>query len=204
MKFFSVAGRCATLFMLTLCTVACSTNPVPPMATAPLNQTDREARLQQLNRFTLNAAIGVKAPSDSVNGSLDWQQQQAYYQASMSNVLGLTVFELSTSAKGATVVVDGQTHQADNAAELFRYLSGWSLPLADMPQWLKGLASASAFDVKRDALGRVTQFVLVDSQQQRWTVSYPEFFADSLALPKRITLQSADTRLKLVIRRWNF
>ena len=200
-QFCRFASRWVSLFSCVVAISACSLAPPGPVE-MPLPQNEREARLQHMQQFSLDASIGVKSTKDSVSGSLEWRQTGNNYQAAMRNVLGLTVFELTNTTTGATVVVDGKTHRGDSAGELLNYLSGWSLPIEEMPLWIRGLPSLSSQNLQRDSLGRVQSFTLIDSQQRQWQVTYTEFFADSLSLPRKMTLQSADSRLKLVIREW--
>uniref|UniRef100_UPI002FCB3158 lipoprotein insertase outer membrane protein LolB n=1 Tax=Escherichia coli TaxID=562 RepID=UPI002FCB3158 len=140
----------------------------------------------------------------SVSGSLNWQQQGPYFQANMTTFVGISIFELETDARGATVKADGETHKAQSASALLDYLSGWSLPIEEMPLWLKGVASTESFNHQWDAQGRLTSFTLKDSQERGWQVSYIEFFPDALALPKHIQLNSKTdgSRIKLVVRKW--
>lgn len=190
-------------FVVLLLLTGCSLTPTKPLQEVPLPAQQRQQQLQQLQNFTVIASLGVKAPADSISGSLNWQQQGDAYTASMNNFIGINIFQLSSSAAGAVVTVSGETHQAATPDILLDYLSGWSLPIRDMPLWLKGMAGQNATDLRWDPLGRLTSFNLMDSQQRQWQVSYTAFFSDRLSLPKRIILQSDDTRLTLVIRRWD-
>lgn len=185
-----------TLLLLSACSA------VPDNIAMPLPAKERQQKLAALSNFELTASLGVKAPNDSVSGSLNWQQRGEFYNADMNNFIGVNIFKLQTDSSGATVQVNGETHQAQSAAVLLDYLSGWSLPIAEMPLWLKGMAGQQSSELRWDPLGRLISFSLLDSQNRRWQVSYPEFFPDQLSLPKRITLESGDTRLKLVIRQW--
>jgi len=181
---------------------ACSSSPQAPISNRPLPAQERERALDNLQQYQLNAAISVKSPTENVSGTLSWQQQNNYYQAQLTNFLGITVFHLTTSAQGVLVEVDGQQHHAQNASALLDYLSGWSLPIEEMQLWLKGLPGPSSEDLQYDAMGRLTSFTLLDSQQRRWQVKYSEFHPDALSLPKKMQLQSPDTRLKLLIKNW--
>lgn len=189
---------CAVLLQL----AGCASWQQPQVAEMPLPTQQRQQQLSDLTKFSLVASLGVKAPADSVSGSLNWQQQGEHYQASMNSFIGINIFQLQTTATGATVTVSGDTHQAQSADVLLDYLSGWSLPIAEMPLWLKGMAGPSSSELRWDPLGRLTSFSLLDSQQRRWQVSYLSFFPDRLSLPKKIVLQSSDTKLTLVIRQW--
>lgn len=197
-KLVKMAVTLSLIGVLSGCSVLSSTPSNETMTNLP----QRQKELKALTAFSLSAGIYVKTPEKGVSGSLEWQQQGDYYQASMQNMFGLNVFAISTNKTGAEVKVDGQTHTAESAAVLLDYLSGWSLPIEEMPLWLKGMAGQSANTLSYDALGRLQSFTLLDNQGREWQVSYPEFFANRLALPKRILLESADTRIKLAIREW--
>ncbi|EGM77124.1 outer membrane lipoprotein LolB [Rheinheimera sp. A13L] len=200
--FTAIKTGCFIVFCLILTGCASNNSQLKPVI--PLSAQQRQLQLEQLQEFTLTGALGVKAPEESISGSLNWQQQGPFFQASMTNFVGISIFELETDARGATVKADGETHQAQSASALLDYLSGWSLPIEEMPLWLKGVASAGSFNHHWDAQGRLTSFTLKDSQQRDWQVSYSEFFPDALALPKRIQLDSKTdgSRIKLVVRKW--
>ena len=172
------------------------------VAEIPLPAQERQQQLATLTQFELYAALNVKAPGESVTGSLNWRQQGEFYTADLNNFVGINIFKLQTTAAGALVEVSGEKHQAATAAALLEYLSGWSLPIEEMPLWLKGMTGSGSSDLRFDPLGRLTSFSLLDSQNRRWQVSYPKFFPDRLSLPRQINLESSDTKLKLVIRQW--
>jgi len=176
----------------------------PQVAEIPLPAQERQQQLATLTQFELNASLYIKSPGDSGSGSgsLNWEQQEEFYTADLNSFVGINIFKLQTTAEGAQVQVSGETHQAATAAELLDYLSGWSLPIEEMPLWLKGMTGASSSDLRFDPMGRLTSFSLLDSQNRRWQVSYSKFFPDRLSLPKLIILESSDTKLKLAIRQW--
>ena len=190
-------------FMLSaLLLSGCASWQQPKVTEIPLPAKERQQQLAGLTQFELTAALGVKAPGDSVSGSLNWVQQNEFYTADLNNFVGINIFKLQTTSEGALVQVSGETHQAASAAALLDYLSGWSLPIEEMPLWLKGMTGASSSDLRFDPMGRLVSFSLLDSQNRQWQVSYPKFFPDRLSLPKQINLESSDTRIKLVIRQW--
>lgn len=188
--------------LLALLLSGCASWQQPQIAEIPLPAQERQQQLAGLTQFELTASLGVKAPGDSVSGSLNWLQQDEFYTADLNNFIGINIFKLQTTAEGALVQVSGESHQAPSAAALLDYLSGWSLPIEEMPLWLKGMTGASSSDLRFDPMGRLTSFSLLDSQNRRWQVSYPKFFPDRLSLPRQINLESSDTKLKLVIRQW--
>lgn len=188
--------------LLALLLSGCASWQQPKVAEIPLPAQERQQQLATLNQFELNAALLVKAPGESVTSSLNWVQQGEFYTADLNNFVGINIFKLQTTAEGALVQVSGEQHQATTAAALLEYLSGWSLPIEEMPLWLKGMTGSGSSDLRFDPMGRLTSFSLLDSQNRRWQVSYTKFFPDRLSLPRQINLESSDTKLKLVIRQW--
>jgi len=174
----------------------------PQQAETPLNTTAREQQILAMQQFSLQASVGIKSPDDSISGNLLWQQHDGHYTARLSNFLGISLFELTENASGSEITVKGDTYRAVDTSTLLLQLSGWSMPLHDMPLWLRGLPGANARNVIRDEFGRVSQFSLTDSTGIVWKFQYQSFFPDSLALPKRLLLTSSDSQIKIVMRSW--
>lgn len=186
-----------TTFLLGGCALFSS-----PQQQVPLNITERQQKLEQLQQFTLQASVGIKVPDESLSGSLRWQQQQQFFQAAMTNFLGVSMFELSHDSTGSEILIRGERYQAEDASSLLYQLSGWSMPLNELPLWIRGLPGRYSTDILTDEHGRVSSFSLTDSAGIRWQLSYNSFFNDALSLPKNIVLKSHDTQIKIVIRSW--
>lgn len=189
-----------SVIILLLC--ACSAFQRPAPAETPLSTNKREQQILAIQQFSLQASVGIKTPEESLSGNLHWQQDNSTYNARLSNFLGISLFELSETEQGSAITVKGETYSAVDTSTLLLQLSGWSMPLHDMPLWLRGLPGSKSRDIERDEFGRVTAFNLTDSTGIVWRLEYQGFFPDSLALPKRMLLQSSDSQIKLVIRSW--
>lgn len=182
---------------------SCSLLQRPEPAQTPLSSNLREQQLAAMQHFTLQASVGIKTPADSISGNLRWQQHDsAHYQARLSNFLGISLFELTDSALGSAITIKGETYHAADTSTLLLQLSGWSMPLQDMPLWLRGLPGSKGRNISRDEFDRVTAFELTDSTGIVWQLQYQRFFPDSLALPQRLLLKSSDSQIKIVIRSW--
>ena len=205
-KDFSVAKpNYPLLFILSLSLLlsGCSLFQRQQTIETPLSTTAREQHILAMQQFSLQASVGIKSPDDSVSGNLNWQQQsEKQYKARLSNFLGISLFELSDNGEQSSISIKGETYRASDSSSLLWQLSGWSMPLHDMPLWLRGLPGYSARDIRRDEFGRVISFNLTDSTGIIWQMQYQSFFPDSLALPKRMLLTSSDTQIKLVVRSW--
>ena len=192
-----------TLFISFFCSIllfGCSIKPTPEQPI--LSAKDRLHRLTELQDYQLTATLGIRSPAESVSGSLHWQQQQDDYQARMTNFIGMSIFRLDKTADVITLKVQGEDYQASHVSQLMFALTGWSLPVDDMPLWLKGIAGSNATQTEYDHLGRLIAFQLQDREGMQWHIQYQEFFNDALALPRRIQVQSDDIRIKLAIRNW--
>ncbi len=189
--------------VLLLFLTGCSLKPKTPETAASLAPAQREQQLNAMQQFTLQAAMNVKSPAESVTGSLRWQQLSAEtYQARLANMLGISLFELRQTQGITELQVRGEQYQAADPSSLLWQLAGWSIPLHDMALWLRGLPGDTATEQHYDNAGRLVRFTLIDSTGIRWQLSYQSFFNDPLALPRVLQLQSEDTQIRLVIRSW--
>lgn len=188
------------ILLLSACTVFQRPEPAAPL----LSSNEREQQIRAMQQFSVQASIGIKTPQESLSGNLRWQQQDgATYNARLSdNFLGISLFELSAAEQGSAITIKGETYRAADTSTLLLQLSGWSMPLQDMPLWLRGLPGSKGRDIVRDESGRVTAFNLTDSTGIIWRLEYQLFFPDNLALPRSMLLQSSDSQIKLVIRSW--
>lgn len=198
---FSLSPQLSVVALCTLFLAACSS--VPRQAEPVLALNEREQQLSAMTTFTVQASLGIRTPDDSISGNLRWQQHSpTAFDAQMRNFLGISLFELKDDARGSAISLKGETYYAVDTSSLLLQLAGWSVPLTDMPLWLRGLPGRNARDIVRDDAGRVVAFSLTDSTGIVWQLQYQAFFPDSLSLPKRMLLSSSDTQIKLVIRNW--
>ncbi|MDX3773840.1 lipoprotein insertase outer membrane protein LolB [Chromatiaceae bacterium AAb-1] len=188
-------------FLLTGCTLFSGKSAIQQQ---PLDAAKREQQLLLLNQFSLQASLGVRTPDENISGNLSWQQHNSSYQARLNNFLGISLFELNQTPTGSDILIRGEHYYDTDAGSLLLQLSGWSIPLTDMPLWLKGLPGENSADIEYDEHGRAIAFVLTDSNGIRWQLQYLSFFNDAMSLPKTLQLHSTDTRIKLVIRNWQF
>ncbi len=194
-KWFTVAG-------LLLITSGCSLLQ-KPTAVPALDGKNRQLQIMAIEQYSLQASVGIKTPDESLSGNLNWRQYNTeHYQARLANFLGISLFELTNNAEGSSILLRGERYQAADSSSLLWQLAGWSMPLADMPLWLKGIPGSAASAIEYDDLGRVQAFQLTDSTGIRWQLRYQSFFADELALPQKINLSSDDTQISFYIRSW--
>ncbi len=92
---------------------------------------------------------------------------------------------------------DQKLYQASDVEGLTEQVLGWRLPLAGLPDWVRGRAAAGApVQTRVDGAQR-----LAELRQSGWRVEFLDYEAAS-GLPKRLRLTRADVEIRLVIDQW--
>lgn len=172
----------------------CATTPLaslPPPARADLGQFALEARF----------ALRTERPHEAVqsaSGRLSWRHTADGDSIFVANPLGQGIAEIHVNAAGAELRQgDGQVRHSADPAALLQTLTGYTLPLAELPAWLLGRPSSSS-RLEADPAGRPRR--LVDSG---WRIDY-DYDSDAAdAPPARLTLQrDNELELRLRIEEW--
>lgn len=184
------ALRLAGLLLL----AGCATAPpagLPPPTRADLGQFAMEAR------FALRTERPNEAPQ-SASGRLSWRHTAGGDSIFVANPLGQGIAEIHVNAGGAELRQgNGEVRRSADAAALLHSLTGYTLPLAELPAWLLGRPSSSG-RLEADPAGRPRR--LVDSG---WRIDY-DYDGDAAdAPPARLTLQrDNELELRLRIEEW--
>ncbi len=162
------------------------------------------AELQAIGGFELGGRIGVTTASDGFNGSLSWRQEGDRVKLSVHGALGAGRVEISGDASGVEIRASDGTRQryADPTQALAEFY-GWSLPVDALRYWVLGAPSPESVPLEAtptDALGSERLSRLI---QDDWQIDYTEYRVyDGWVLPRKLTLEGEDLRVKLVVRNW--
>ena len=161
------------------------------------------AELQTLQTFALEARFALKSerPNEapqSASGRLTWQHAASHDHILVADPLGQGIAEISVTPAGAELrASDGQTRRAADAATLLYGVTGYALPLGELPAWLLGRPS-SAGRLETDGSGR--PYRLMDDG---WRIDYDYDSADADAPPARLTVhRESELELRLRIEEW--
>lgn len=168
---------------------------VPPATSLPARS--------QLKDFTLEARFALKSerPNEapqSASGRLTWQHRTGQDRILVANPLGQGIAEVDITPAGAELRTgDGQVRRAADASGLFASVTGYPLPLGELPAWLLG-RPAAAGRLETDAAGRPRR--LWDGG---WRIDY-DYDNDAVdAPPARLTLhRESELELRLRIEEW--
>jgi len=173
--------------------------------TPPASLQAHQAQLEAIQHWQINGKLGIRSPAENGSASLKWQQQPQQYQINLAGPLGHKRLQISGTPKRVTLTQAGQPPLSAKSAEaLIKKAAGWSLPVAQLNYWVRGLPAPKA---PITALSLSPEGLISELQQAGWTISYSNYqdhphAGGSLALPGKIQAQHRDLRLTLVIRQW--
>lgn len=150
--------------------------------------------------FDLTGRIAVKYRDQSSSGNLRWQHRESSDDMVLLSPLGQTVTQITRDSNGVTLIDQAhKTHRAADAETLTGKLLGWRLPLSGLIYWVVGQPDPSLpYRVERDAQQYPMQLM-----QDGWQVNYSAWqTVDGQGLPRKITLQREDLKIRLVVDEW--
>lgn len=175
---------------------------------APLISEDwpkHQAQVLAFNNWQATGKLGVKVPNDGGSMTLRWNQQPDDFSIDFTGPFGQNILAIAGRPGQVTLSEPGHAPiTAKTAEELIRRNTGWTIPVAQLSFWIRGLPAPMG---KVAHLNPNTQGLIGELEQLGWKVTYGDYLnvttgAQSLAMPGRIVAEYKDIRLTLVIRDW--
>jgi outer membrane lipoprotein LolB len=162
----------------------------------------RQQVLAGLDEWEFSGRIAVKTAADGFNGKLRWSQDRDAFEATASGPLGAGAVRVA--GDGVAVVLtdkDGVRTELEDAEREFRLRYGWTIPVRSLRYWALGVPDPAApADTVVDATGRLTSL-----NQRDWSVTFSRYAeGGGQMMPKVLTAENSDTRVRLVIDYWIF
>lgn len=195
--------RSVFLGLLLVMTVGCAAlYQQPPSAPGIMKKThNRWVRSVQSWRFW--GRFGLVFHQRGSSGTLYWKTKGNRYLIQVGGPLGRTVAQISGHSNEVVFCESGKRpRKARSAQLLMRQALGWSLPVAGLRYWVRGIPDPRYRVVKDrvDESGR-----LIALEQSGWRITFSHYNAlGSRAFPKRIVLRRKGIRLILLIDRWSY
>ncbi|CNC05506.1 outer membrane lipoprotein LolB [Yersinia pseudotuberculosis] len=187
--------------LLAACTIPVSKGP----ATSPTSPQWRqhEQQLQQLGQFETRGAFAYLSDKQKVYARFFWQQTSPErYRLLLTNPLGSTELELVVQP-GVTQLTDnqGKRYVSDDPQEMIQKLTGMSIPLESLRQWILGLPGDTP-DFTLDDKYRLKKLTY-QQNGVTWVVDYQEYNTQvTPPLPSRLELNQDGQRIKLKMDSW--
>ena len=140
----------------------------------------------------------MKYGAEAASGKISWQHDAAGDDLLFSTPLGQGVARIVRSDAFARLTTsDQKVYQASDVETLTEQVLGWRLPLAGLPDWVRGRAAASApAQTRFDSSQRIAEL-----RQSGWLVEFLEYKSEN-GLPALLRLSRQDMELRLVIDQW--
>ena len=143
--------------------------------------------------FSLAGRISIRHQDTAYHGTLNWQHSLDTDELVLAGPLGQGMAELRRDAKGVVLELpDNERHEADTLDALAGRLFGAPLPIAMLPDWIRGIAP----DAHLDDMQRPRRLVLPD-----WTVEWLRY--DDTGRLLLLSLESPEVGVRLRIDSWS-
>ena len=195
---FKVQARWLALLLVSLVFVSCSTRPPEQV---DLNSQQHQVALANLNHWQIRGRLGFKSPEQKPqSASLSWSQNLNEYQLSLNTILGTSILSMQGNEHGATLKADDETYTGANASELIWQITGWTLPIEQLPIWIKG-KSLAGDKVVLAQQGWISQLQPSCSTCSGWILDYSAYaIVNQLWLPHKIVLRHNLKQIQVTIK----
>jgi len=159
-------------------------------------------RVASLEDWFLKGRIAVRTADDSWSATLHWRQQGGEFNLRVLAPLGQGSVELQGRQGGEVILTtsDNQRYVAADAESLMQSQLGWSVPVAGLEYWVRGLpAPGGGIDAASpDDRGRIRTL-----SQRGWRIEYRDYTeALERELPRKMNMVNDHLQLKLVVQSW--
>jgi outer membrane lipoprotein LolB len=194
----SRVARVSVGLALVVVLAACQTVPVAPAPS--LAWSVRRPALQNLARFGLNGRVAVAVGRQGFNAGLRWAQSGGMTHLALTGPLGAGGVEVTADGADLSVVTSNGKRLGSGAAraELEDKL-GFEPPLTSLRYWVLGVPDPAApASVQLDSQQRLMQLT-----QEGWRIDYTAYMPVGAEwLPRLLTLQRQDVRVRMVVDAW--
>ena len=159
-----------------------------------------KAQASQLNGWQISGKVGIRSPRESGSATLFWLQRQDYFDIRLAGPMGRGAARLTGRPGAVSLDAANQGQfQAASAEALLQQQLGWSLPVAHLFWWIRGLpAEDSQSRLTLDSASRLAKL-----EQDDWQVEYLSYVEQNgYWLPERMKLHGANLDITLVIKDW--
>lgn len=196
-----VPNRVVILSVLTALCAGCASLPKQSATERGIAWHRHEAAMLKMKEWSLDGQFGLRVGHRGWTAGMHWQETGNHYRIDIYGPLGRTVAVIS-GYPGDVVLHSshGKLYHASTAADLMKQVLGWSLPVAGMRYWVRGIPIPDKPVVaqKLDGFGRLSYL-----KQSGWIIRYSEYNYNTFkARPTRLTMTQGKVRLNVVINEW--
>jgi outer membrane lipoprotein LolB len=148
--------------------------------------------------FELAGRVAVRSGTDAAAGTIVWRHGVAFDDLMVRSPLGQGIAEITRRGDRYTLTTaDAKQFSAIDPEALTEQALGWRLPLAGLPDWVRGRPYPDApSETRSGSDARIREI-----RQLGWTIDYLAYDAAS-GLPSRLRLERDGLDIRLTIDSW--
>ena len=161
----------------------------------------RRERLLEMHEWSLEGRIAIRTADDGQSANLSWEQEGDHFEAQLFGPFGAGNTRIIGTAEELLLqTADGDELHTRNPERDLYWELGWTVPLEQMPYWVRGLPGPGrAEKVVVDGAGRLQSL-----RQGQWSLEIPQYVEreGGEIMPRKVTLQRENVRIRLIIDHW--
>lgn len=183
---------------------SCAVKPASPIP-GDTNQAwlNHRQQLTSLNNWVLDGRTAIKNSDNNISASLNWSNSTDRAAIQLSGPFGQGAVKLTLTLSGAELhLSDGTILQHSNPEQLVRSQLGVTLPVQDIPFWIKGLPSPNGTQINTV----LNQHGYLQSLEQNgWHIQFERYATfQNLDLPTKIFAKNQQQSVRIIIHDWSF
>lgn len=145
--------------------------------------------------FELSGRVAIRHGKEAASGGIFWRHSDDADELLITSPLGQGIARINRERHQYRLVTgDNKVYRASDAESLTEQALGWRLPLAGLPDWVRGRASPGRpAETRREADGSL------EVRQDGWRIAYEEFREGR---PFRLRISREDLEIRLIVDRW--
>ncbi len=184
-------------FLLSALILTACTTTQKPMDNASWRM--QRQKLNSITNWSISGKLAIITPEKKGSARIRWQQHGDDFDLNLTSVIGTRIMEMHKNGQQVLIVDDkGHQYYGTEPEELVYRLTGWQMPVTQLPIWIKGLPGDSDYDISTDGQ-------LKSIKAQNWQMDYQSYQdVSGWMMPEKITFTGPKTELRLAINEWEF
>ncbi|GLT16712.1 outer-membrane lipoprotein LolB [Vibrio zhanjiangensis] len=167
----------------------------------------QQQKLASIDQYKANGKLGYISPEQRQSLNFQWKHSPTFKQLRLTTFIGQTALNLKITPQGSSVeTYQDDTFVSDDAQSLIYRLTGLSLPIEQLNNWLLGRPEGADGFILNDTntLASLTKKV----QGKVWQLNYlgyqdVDYQGQPLPLPHKLKLTQGSIAINIVISNWN-
>ncbi len=165
-----------------------------------------QERLTDITDYQASGKLGFISPDERRSMKFYWQQHASVSQLRLTSVFGQTLLKMDMDPNGTKIeTYDDHTYQSADGEQLLYHLTGLTIPLEQLTEWLKGSAANA------DNYTLLPTHTLANQSKtlnnKTWLINYKSYVdvpetKGSIPLPNSLVLTQDQIKINLLISNW--